>query len=41
MEYEDENNCDNYVLLEELHQKISILEQEISELEEIYLTFLE
>ena len=40
-EYQDENNCDNYILLEELHEKIIKLESEISELEEIYLTFLE
>lgn len=41
IEYQDENNCDNYLLLEELHEKINNLEQEINELEEIYLTFLE
>ncbi len=40
-EYQDENNCDNYILLEELYSEIQKLEEEISALEEIYLTFLE
>ena len=25
-EYQDDKNCDNYLLLEELHEKISLLE---------------
>ena len=41
LEYENEENCDNYQLLEELHDKIETLKLEITELEEIYLTFLE
>ena len=40
-EYQDDANCDNYILLEELHEKITKLESEIQELEEIYLSFLE
>ena len=40
-EYLDDKNCDNYILLEELNEKIIKLEQEINELEEIYLNFLE
>ena len=40
-EYQDDKNCDNYILLEELHEKITKLEEEVSELEEIYLSFLE
>ena len=40
-EYQNEDNCDNYLLLEELYDKISKLEIEISELEEKYLSFLE
>ena len=40
-EYQDDKNCDNYILLEELHEKITKLEEEVNELEEIYLSFLE
>ena len=40
-EYQDDKNCDNYILLEELHEKMTKLEEEVSELEEIYLSFLE
>ena len=40
-EYQDDRNCDNYLLLEELHEKISLLEKEINELEEQYLSLLD
>ena len=40
-EYQDDRNCDNYLLLEELHEKISLLEREINELEEQYLSLLD
>lgn len=40
-EYHDENNCLNHLLLEELHSKIIILEEEIKGLEEQYFELLE